>query len=93
VTAQLGKDAFQCVDIARISESVCKATWCVTDAAKGVEILKTAFRIAREGKRSGPDRHPARHPVTDIDFDPETYCPKHSPYPPPIPRTSARRST
>lgn len=77
VTAQLGKDAFQCVDIARISESVCKATWCVTDAAKGVEILKTAFRIAREGK-PGPVLIdiPLDIQMTDIDFDPETYVPE-----------------
>jgi tartronate-semialdehyde synthase len=50
VTAQLGKDAFQCVDIARICEPVAKKTYCITDPAKVVSVFNEAFRVAREGK-------------------------------------------
>ena len=50
VTSQLGKDAFQCVDIAKICEPVAKATFCVTKASDVVETLQKAFKIAREGK-------------------------------------------
>ncbi|MDR1059937.1 MAG: glyoxylate carboligase [Clostridiales bacterium] len=50
VTAQLGKDAFQCVDIAAIAAPVAKKTWCVTDAGSVAEIFREAFRTAREGK-------------------------------------------
>ena len=32
VSSLLGKDAFQCVDIAEICKPVAKATWCVTNA-------------------------------------------------------------
>ncbi len=77
VTSQLGKDAFQCVDIALICKSVCKATWCITDASKGVETLRAAFRIAREGK-PGPVLLdiPLDVQMTEVDFDPATYTPE-----------------
>ena len=50
VRAQLGKDAFQCVDIASICRPIAKATFCVTDVNKVVETFQNAFKIAREGK-------------------------------------------
>ncbi|MBC7314947.1 MAG: glyoxylate carboligase, partial [Chloroflexi bacterium] len=31
VRAQLGKEAFQCVDIATIARPVCKGAWCITE--------------------------------------------------------------
>ena len=53
VTPLLGKDAFQCVDIAAIAKPVVKAAWCVTQAADLPKILRLAFKTAREG-RPGP---------------------------------------
>ncbi|MDR1439056.1 MAG: glyoxylate carboligase [Clostridiales bacterium] len=50
VTAQLGKDAFQCVDIAAIAAPVAKKTWCVTDKESVADVFREAFRVAREGK-------------------------------------------
>ena len=50
VTAQLGKDAFQCVDIAEICRPVAKKTYCITDAKTAPAIFAEAFRVAREGK-------------------------------------------
>lgn len=50
VTALLGKDAFQCVDIVGIVKPVVKAAWCVTDAEDIPDIMRQAFRTAREGK-------------------------------------------
>jgi tartronate-semialdehyde synthase len=49
-TDQLGKDAFQCVDIAGIARSVCKATWCITEPNQVPSVMREAFRIAKEGK-------------------------------------------
>ena len=50
VTSQLGKDAFQCVDIAKICEPVAKATYCVTDPKTIVSVMQHAFLQARSGK-------------------------------------------
>ena len=44
VRAQFGKEAFQCVDIARIAAPVCKATWCVTEPNQVPFIMQQAFR-------------------------------------------------
>lgn len=76
VTAQLGKDAFQCVDIAKICEPVAKKTYCITDPAKVVETFAEAFRIAREGK-PGPVvlDLPLDVQNAEIDFDPASYKP------------------
>lgn len=52
-THLFGKDAFQCVDIAKIAQSVTKATWCITDANQVAETLRLAFKVARSG-RPGP---------------------------------------
>jgi len=53
VTAQLGKEAFQAVDIAEIVKPVTKKSYCVKEANQLPAITREAFRIAREG-RPGP---------------------------------------
>ena len=50
VTSLLDKDAFQCVDIAKICEPIAKATWCVTNPQDIPKIMREAFRTAKEGK-------------------------------------------
>lgn len=50
VSSQLGKDAFQCVDIASIAAPVCKRTWCVTEPRKLPAVFAEAFQLARSGK-------------------------------------------
>jgi len=74
VCAQLGKDAFQCVDIAKICEPVAKKTYCVTDPKKVVETFNEAFYLAREGK---PGAIVVDLPLdvqnADIEFDPASY--------------------
>jgi tartronate-semialdehyde synthase len=77
VTAQLGKDAFQCVDIAKICAPIAKKTWCITDPKKVVETFAEAFRVAREGK-PGPVviDLPLDVQNADIEFDPSGYVPQ-----------------
>jgi tartronate-semialdehyde synthase len=72
VTSQLGKDAFQCVDIAGICKTVAKGTWCVTDPKDLPKVMREAFKIAREGK-PGPVLIdlPLDVQMADIDYDPE----------------------
>ncbi|MEM2922311.1 MAG: thiamine pyrophosphate-binding protein, partial [Candidatus Bathyarchaeia archaeon] len=53
VTALLGKEAFQAVDIAEIAKPVTKKSYCVKDAALLPQVFREAFRIAKEG-RPGP---------------------------------------
>ncbi|MDR3592323.1 MAG: thiamine pyrophosphate-binding protein [Negativicutes bacterium] len=76
VTAQLGKDAFQCVDIAKICEPIAKATYCITDAAKAVETFQTAFKQAKSGK-PGPVLLdlPLDVQLAEIEFDADAYAP------------------
>jgi tartronate-semialdehyde synthase len=76
VTSQLGKDAFQCVDIAAVAGPVSKAAWCVTDKNKLVETLQAAFKTAREGK-PGPVLIdlPLDIQNAEIEFDPAKYKP------------------
>lgn len=76
VVAQLGKDAFQCVDIAKIAEPVTKATFCVTDPHKIVEVMQNAFKLAKSGKPGAilVDL-PLDVQMAEIDFDPEQYQP------------------
>ena len=76
VTAQLGKDAFQCVDIVAITKPVAKGAWCVTDKTKLVETFQNAFKVAREGK-PGPVviDLPLDVQNSEIDFDPASYKP------------------
>ena len=53
VTAQLGKEAFQAVDIAEIVKPVTKKSYCVKEANQLPFVVREAFRIAKEG-RPGP---------------------------------------
>ncbi|KYZ75300.1 glyoxylate carboligase [Anaerosporomusa subterranea] len=76
VTAQLGKDAFQCVDIAKICEPVAKATFCVTDASKIVEVMQKAFMLAKSGKPGAVVVDlPLDVQMAEIDFNPDEYQP------------------
>jgi tartronate-semialdehyde synthase len=71
VTSLLGKDAFQCVDIAEIARPVSKATWCVTDPKEIPAVFRLAFKTAREGK-SGPVLIdlPLDVQMAEIEYDP-----------------------
>jgi len=53
VRSQLGKESFQCVDIAQIAGPVVKKSWCITEPNQVPGIMRKAFQIAREG-RPGP---------------------------------------
>lgn len=72
VTSLLGKDAFQCVDIADICKSVAKATWCITNPSEAPAILREAFRTAKSGK-PGPVviDLPLDVQMAEIDYDPQ----------------------
>jgi len=74
VRDQIGKDAFQCVDIAKITEPIVKKSYCITVPEKIPEIFNEAFRIAREGK-PGPVviDLPLDVQNAEIDFDIEMY--------------------
>ncbi|MBL7201191.1 MAG: glyoxylate carboligase [Anaerolineae bacterium] len=76
VRAQLGKEAFQCVDIAQIAAPVSKATWCITEPDQVPFIMQRAFQVAREG-RPGPVLLdlPLDVQRADIPFDPDAYAP------------------
>jgi len=53
VKAQLGREAFQAVDIAEIVKPVTKKSYCVQEPAMVPWVFREAFRIMREG-RPGP---------------------------------------
>ena len=53
VRAQLGREAFQAVDIAEICKPVTKRSYCVKEPAMVPWVFREAFRIMREG-RPGP---------------------------------------
>jgi tartronate-semialdehyde synthase len=53
VRAQLGKQAFQSVEIAEIVKPVTKKSYCVMEPDRVPGVMREAFRIAREG-RPGP---------------------------------------
>jgi tartronate-semialdehyde synthase len=76
VRAQLGKEAFQCVDIAEIARPVCKASWIITEPNQVPSIMREAFRMAREG-RPGPVLIdlPLDVQLADIRYDPQTDAP------------------
>jgi tartronate-semialdehyde synthase len=50
VTAQLGRGAFQCVDIAEICKTVSKRTYCVTNPNNVPSVFHEAFEAALSGK-------------------------------------------
>lgn len=76
VRAQLGKDAFQCVDIAEICKPVTKKTYQITDLDQVVDTFREAFYVARAGK---PGAVVIDLPLDiqngEIDFDPAQYVP------------------
>ncbi|GAB4532284.1 MAG: glyoxylate carboligase [Anaerolineae bacterium] len=76
VRAQLGKEAFQCVDIAEIARPVCKATWLITEPHQVPSIMRQAFQVAREG-RPGPVLIdlPLDVQLADIPYDPGADAP------------------
>jgi len=76
VSAQLGKDAFQCVDIAKICEPIAKKTYCILDSNDVVSTFQEAFRIAKEGK-PGPVviDLPLDIQNSEIEFDIDNYKP------------------
>lgn len=73
VTAQLGKEAFQAVDIAEIVKPVTKKSYCVKEANQLPYIIREAFRIARE-RRPGPVLIDLPQDVqrAQIEYDPST---------------------
>ena len=85
VTAQLGRGAFQCVDIAEICKTVCKKTWCVTNANSIPSVFREAFETARSGK-PGPVLIdlPLDVQLANIEFDLDLYKPStlKAPLPP-----------
>ena len=53
VRAQLGREAFQAVDIAEIAKPVTKKSYCIKESAMVPWVFREAFKIMREG-RPGP---------------------------------------
>jgi tartronate-semialdehyde synthase len=53
VRAQLGREAFQAVDIAEIAKPVTKKAYCIKEPAMVPWVFREAFKIMREG-RPGP---------------------------------------
>jgi tartronate-semialdehyde synthase len=84
VTSQLGKGAFQCVDIAEIVKTVCKRSWCVTNANAIPAVFHEAFECACSG-RPGPVLIdlPLDVQMADIEFDIALYKPSRIKMPKP----------
>ncbi len=77
VTAQLGKDAFQCIDMAKICAPVAKKTYCITDARTIPAVFEEAFYLAREGKPGVVVIDlPLDMQNADIDFTLDQYQPR-----------------
>ncbi|QHQ59638.1 glyoxylate carboligase [Anaerocolumna sedimenticola] len=76
VRAQLGKDAFQCVDEADIVRPVAKHAVCITNPKTAVDEVIEAFRLAKNGK-PGPVvlDIPLDMQKAEVDFNPDTYEP------------------
>ena len=85
--SQLGKESFQCVDIATIARSVVKGAWCITEPARLPGIMREGFRLAREG-RPGPILFdlPLDVQMADISYDPDLDFPLPWDKPKPDPR-------
>lgn len=75
-TSQLGKEAFQCVDIVSIAKPIVKAAYCLTVPNDAPKVMKEAFKLAREG-RPGPVLLdlPLDIQQADIDFNIDDYIP------------------
>ena len=76
VRAQLGKDAFQCVDMAEIAKPIAKHTICLTNQKTALDEVVEAIRIAKNGK-PGPVvlDIPLDMQKAEVDFNPDTYVP------------------
>jgi len=75
VRAQLGREAFQAVDIAEICKPITKKSYCVKEPAMVPWVFREAFRIMREG-RPGPVLIdlPLDVQKGEIIYDPEADC-------------------
>ncbi|MDH3238067.1 MAG: thiamine pyrophosphate-binding protein [Deltaproteobacteria bacterium] len=73
VKAQLGREAFQAVDIAAIVKPITKKSYCVQEPAMVPWVFREAFRIMKEG-RPGPVLIDLPLDVQrgEIEYDPET---------------------
>ncbi len=71
VRSQLGKEAFQAVDIAEVARPITKKSYCVKESAQVPWVFREAFRIAQEG-RPGPVLIdlPLDVQKGDIEYDP-----------------------
>jgi tartronate-semialdehyde synthase len=76
ITAQLGKGAFQCVDIAEIVKTISKKAWCVKNPNTIPSVFREAFEIALSG-RPGPVLIdlPLDVQNAQIEFDIDLYSP------------------
>jgi len=76
VKAQLGREAFQAVDIAAVVKPVTKKSYCVQEPAMVPWVFREAFRIMKEG-RPGPVLIDLPLDVQrgEIEYDPETDAP------------------
>lgn len=74
--AQLGKDAFQCVDIESIAKPVAKYTVCLKNPKTAVDEVANAFTIAKNGK-PGPVLVdiPLDMQKCEVEFHPDSYMP------------------
>ncbi|MFH1488149.1 MAG: thiamine pyrophosphate-dependent enzyme, partial [Pseudomonadota bacterium] len=72
VTAQLGREAFQAVDIAEIVKTVTKKSYCVKDGSLVPGVFREAFKIMKDG-RPGPVLIdlPLDVQKAQIEYDPE----------------------
>jgi tartronate-semialdehyde synthase len=73
VRAQLGREAFQAVDIAEVVKPVTKQAYCVKEPAQVPWVFREAFKIMKEG-RPGPVLIdlPLDVQKGEIEYDPET---------------------
>jgi len=91
VRAQLGREAFQAVDIAAIVKPVTKKSYCVQEPAMVPWVFREAFRIMKEG-RPGPVLIDLPLDVQrgEIEYDPETDAPLPIFRTPPDPKQVAK---
>lgn len=76
VRAQLGKDAFQCVDMVEIAKPIVKHAVCIKNPKTAVDEVIEAFRQAKTGKPGAVLIDlPLDMQKVEVDFDPDTYEP------------------
>lgn len=76
VRAQLGKDAFQCVDMAKIAAPVAKKTYCVMEPSTIVEVMREAIMLAKAGKPGAVVVDlPLDVQMAEVEFDVDSYVP------------------